>query len=102
MLRMPRKRPPPLPALDLPEALLPLVKQVRPTGRRWGLMTTRGALLLFLQAYPNSTMPQAAGALGISTRRVNQLVGELRTAGVLKVTKTGGRNSYEVRLEDGT
>jgi hypothetical protein len=62
-------------------------------------MTTRRAILLFLQAYPESTMPQAAVALDITTRWVYQLVGELRTSGALKVTKAGGRNSYHVLPE---
>jgi hypothetical protein len=45
-------------------------------------------------------MLQIAQALGLPLRRVQQIVGELRTSGALAVVKIGRRNSYAVRLDD--
>jgi predicted transcriptional regulator len=45
-------------------------------------------------------MLQIAQALGLTLRRVQQIVRELRASGALAVIKVGRRCSYSVTLDD--
>jgi DNA-binding transcriptional regulator GbsR (MarR family) len=68
-------------------------------GKTWTLMSTHGVVLFYIAAQPDSTMRQMSEALGITERRIAQVVRDLAEADLLVVTKDGRRNSYSVNLD---
>lgn len=75
----------------------------RETGRRsgkpWNLMATHGVVLFYIAANEDSTMREMSEELGITERRIAQVVRDLADANFLVVNKEGRRNSYSVNLE---
>ena len=65
----------------------------------WSLMDSHGVVLFYVTANPRSTMRQAAEALGLTQRRVAQIIADLIEADLLGVTKVGTRNSYTVNRQ---
>lgn len=66
-----------------------------------GMLKTNQVLhfmpLVFIElAGDNPRMREIADKVGITERAVQRHVTELRDAGVVKVTRTGRRNSYEI------
>jgi DNA-binding transcriptional regulator GbsR (MarR family) len=62
-------------------------------------MSTHGVVLFYIAAQPDSTMRQMSEALGITERRIAQVVRDLADAHLLVVTKDGRRNSYSANLD---
>jgi predicted nucleic acid-binding Zn ribbon protein len=67
--------------------------------RAWSLMKSRGRLLLVLRDHPDATLAQLAEALGLTGRRVQQIIRELAAFNVVTITKAGRRNTYQVNLD---
>lgn len=67
--------------------------------KTWTLMATHGVVLFYLAAKPNSTMREMSEALGITERRIAQIVRDLGKADFLAVSKAGRRNAYSVNVE---
>ena len=65
-------------------------------GKQWTLMATHGIVLFYIVSKPDSTMREMSDALGVTERRVGQVVRDLVTEGFLTVEKDGRRNSYSV------
>jgi len=62
-------------------------------------MKSHGVLLFFVAANPDCTMRQMSAALGVTHRRVEQVIRELAGAGLVNVTKVGRQNSYSVNRQ---
>jgi predicted HTH transcriptional regulator len=67
--------------------------------KSWNLMATHGIVLFFVAANPDSTMRQMSEALGVTERRIAQVVHDLADEDLIKVTRRGRRNSYAVNPE---
>jgi predicted transcriptional regulator len=62
-------------------------------------MATHGIVLFFLAANPDSTMREMSEALGVTERRIAQVVRDLADEDLIKVTRRGRRNSYTINPE---
>ena len=63
----------------------------------WTFLTNHGHVLVCLYLDPNARLRDVAERVGITERAVQQIVTDLEAAGYLLKTKTGRRNSYQVR-----
>jgi predicted ArsR family transcriptional regulator len=50
-------------------------------------MKSRGGLLLVLRDHPDANMAQLAEALGLTERRIQQMIRELAASNVVTITK---------------
>jgi DNA-binding MarR family transcriptional regulator len=62
----------------------------------WMLLTTHGQVLFYLAANPEATIPTIAKALDLSERRISVVLRGLRKVGMIRATRVGRRNVYEV------
>jgi hypothetical protein len=62
----------------------------------WALLTTHGQVLFFVAANPEATIPTIAKALDLSERRIGVVLRELRKKEMIRSTRVGRRNLYEV------
>ena len=67
-------------------------------GSAWVLVSTHGAILLFVGVNPGVTAAEIAGTLSIGATRARRLIGELCSAGMLHVRRDGQRRRYTVNL----
>jgi hypothetical protein len=63
------------------------------------LLTSHGQVLFHVAAYPDATIPQIARTLGLSERRVGVILRDLKEDGMLRVTRIGRRNRYDVNAQ---
>ena len=61
-------------------------------------MSAHGIVLFFLASKPDSTMREMSEALGLTERRIAQVVRDLSDSELIVVTKEGRRNSYSVNV----
>ena len=62
----------------------------------WTLVTSHGLVLLYLAAYSDSTMRAVSEALGLTERRVVDIIKDLEKADLLKVTHQSRGNHYSL------
>jgi DNA-binding transcriptional regulator GbsR (MarR family) len=67
--------------------------------RPWTLMSTHGMVLFFIAATPNLTMREMSERLGITERRIAQVIRDLEQADMIVVSKSGRRNQYSVNVD---
>jgi DNA-binding transcriptional ArsR family regulator len=67
--------------------------------RDWYLLSAHGLVLLHFGRHPDSTVAETARALDLHPRHVSRVIGDLREAGLLRVTPAGRRRRYEVNLD---
>lgn len=65
----------------------------------WTLVTSHGLVLLYLAAYPHSTMRTVSRALGITERRVIDVIKDLEKSNLLKVAQDRRRNHYSINQD---
>jgi DNA-binding MarR family transcriptional regulator len=65
----------------------------------WSLVSTHGAVLLYVAARPNSTLRQIAWATGVTERQVARVIKDLTSAELLRMEHHGRRNAYTVNEE---
>ncbi len=65
----------------------------------WTLVTSHGLALLYVAENPNATVREIAKALGLTERRVADLISDLIAAKMLIVTHRGRRNHYTVNSD---
>ena len=65
----------------------------------WTLMSSHGVVLFYIAAHPDTTMREMAALLGLTERRVAQIVRDLADADYLTINRTGRRNTYAVNPE---
>jgi hypothetical protein len=62
----------------------------------WTLLTTHGQVLFYIAANAEATIPTIAEALGLSKRRIGGVLRDLRQEDMVRATRIGRRNLYEV------
>ncbi len=60
------------------------------------VLSNHGMVLFHLAANPQLTQRELSDALGITERRVAQIVKDLATADMIRIERRGSRNYYEV------
>ena len=63
----------------------------------WTFLTNHGHVLVCLAADPDVLLRDVASRVGITERAVQQIVGDLESAGVIMRLRVGRRNRYLVR-----
>ena len=59
-------------------------------------MSNHGHVVVQISKKPNIKLTELATEVGITERRVREIISDLREAGYLEVTKSGRRNSYRL------
>ena len=62
--------------------------------RTWYLMSSHGTVFFYVATHPDCTIKEMTGALSLTRRTIWALLGDLRTAGMVKVRKSGRRHHY--------
>ena len=65
----------------------------------WNFLTNHGLALLCISADPGVRLRDIADRIGITERATHRIVSGLVESGYVTRTRTGRRNSYEVRSE---
>lgn len=65
-------------------------------GASWRLFCSHGTVLFFIASHPGCTMREIAEALSLTQRTVWGLIGDLRRADLLLVTRRGRHHHYSV------
>ena len=67
--------------------------------RPWYLISTHGVVLLHVARQPGSTLREMSEALGLTERRISQIVQELSEAGYLSIERVGRRSVYTINQD---
>jgi DNA-binding IscR family transcriptional regulator len=59
-------------------------------------MSTHGVVLLHIARYPGVTLREMAETLGLTERRISQIVQDLAGAGYLTIERVGRRSAYTI------
>lgn len=62
----------------------------------WTFLSNHGHVIVQISQNPDIKLTELAAQVGITERRVREIIAELRDAGYLEVTKSGRRNTYRV------
>lgn len=62
--------------------------------RTWYLMSSHGTVFFYVATHPDCTIKEMTEALFLTRRTIWGLVGDLRTAGMVEVRKSGRRHHY--------
>ncbi len=62
----------------------------------WRLFCSHGTVLFYVACHPGCTIRDIADALALTQRTVWGLVGDLRRAGLLIVSRNGNRHHYTI------
>ncbi len=62
----------------------------------WTLVTSHGLVLFYVASHPNVTIREIASEVGLTERRVMEILKDLRDADLLEVLREGRRNSYSL------
>jgi DNA-binding transcriptional ArsR family regulator len=62
-------------------------------------METHGVVLFFIASSPNVTIREMSAALGLTERRISQVIRDLAEAEYINVRRIGRRNAYSVNPE---
>ena len=68
----------------------------QPEHRDWTFLSRHAQALVCIARDPDIRLTDIAESLGITTRAVQQLVNELRQAGVVRAERRGRRNHYVI------
>ncbi len=67
-----------------------------PAARGWTFLTNHAHVLLVVRRDPRARLREIADAVGVTERAIQLILGDLETAGYLRRTREGRRNSYDV------
>ena len=62
----------------------------------WTFLSNHGHVIVQIKNDPEIRLTDLAAQVGVTERRVREIILDLREAGYLEVTKVGRRNSYRV------
>ena len=62
----------------------------------WTFLSNHGHVIVQIKNHPEIKLTELAAQVGVTERRVREIVTDLREAGYLEVFKSGRRNSYKV------
>ena len=68
-------------------------------GRFIPLVSSHGLVLFYLMGSRDATMKEAADLLGLTERRVAQIIRDLADTEYLQIERQGRRNKYRVNLQ---
>jgi DNA-binding IscR family transcriptional regulator len=63
---------------------------------QWTFLSNHAHVLVCLSRDPEMRVREIAARVGITERGVQRILAELRDAGVIRATKSGRRNQYEI------
>lgn len=66
------------------------------TATTWTFLSNHGHVLICLAADAHQTLPEIASRVGITTRAVQLILGDLVDGGYVTRRKVGRRNSYRI------
>lgn len=66
---------------------------VRPS---WTLVTSHGLVLLYVAMHPEATIREISREIGLTERRVMEILRDLKDAGQISIERQGRRNIYEL------
>lgn len=72
---------------------------VSPGVSGWSFLTNHTHILVCLARDPQMTVRNLSLSVGVTERSVQRILSELEEAGVVKRSKEGRRNHYEVNLD---
>src|SRR5262245_1576022 len=70
-----------------------------PAKPNWTLVTSHGLVLVHLARFPEASMKETAEAIELTERSVNDIIQDLKSAGLIRASRTGRRNRYEIDAE---
>lgn len=70
--------------------------EVRPS---WTLVTSHGLVLLYVAMHPEATIREISREIGLTERRVMEILRDLKDAGQISIERRGRRNVYELNPE---
>jgi predicted transcriptional regulator len=62
----------------------------------WTFLSNHGHVIVQISQNPEVRLTDLAAQVGVTERRIREIISELRTEGYLEVTKSGRRNVYRV------
>ena len=65
----------------------------------WYVVSSHGALLFYIAVHPGCTIREIAEEMSLTQRTVWGLIGDLRRADMLTVSREGRRHHYTVNLD---
>lgn len=65
----------------------------------WTFLSNHGHVIVQISKNPNIRLTELAAQVGITDRRIREIITDLREAGYLEITKSGRRNAYRVHEE---
>lgn len=65
-------------------------------GPGWTFLTNHAHVLLVVRRDPHARLREIAAAVGVTERAVQLILGDLESAGYLRRSRVGRRNTYEV------
>jgi DNA-binding transcriptional ArsR family regulator len=70
--------------------------EVRPS---WTLVTSHGLVLLYVAMHTEATIREISREIGLTERRVMEILRDLKDAGQISIERQGRRNMYELSPE---
>lgn len=70
-----------------------------PAENNWYLVSSHGAILVYIAVAPGCTINGIADAMSLTRRTVWGVIGDLRRANMLRVRNEGRRHHYTVNLD---
>lgn len=67
--------------------------EIRPT---WTLVTSHGLVLIFVALNPEATIREISREIGLTERRVMEILRDLKEAGHISIERQGRRNIYSM------
>ena len=65
----------------------------------WQLMSSHGLVLLYILRNRDATIREVSQSVGLTERRVSQILNDLRFRKVVTVRRQGRRNNYEFNVD---
>lgn len=67
--------------------------EARPT---WTLVTSHGLVLVYVALHPEATIREISREIGLTERRVMEILRDLKDAGQITIERQGRRNVYSM------
>ena len=67
------------------------------TRPRWSLVTSHGLVLFYIADHASATIREVAAEVGLTERRVLEILKDLRDVDLITIVRTGRRNVYSLK-----
>ncbi len=75
------------------------MKDAQHIRREWTLVSSHGAVLIFVAANPSSTIREIADSVGVTERQVARIIKDLSVTGLIEPLRMGRRNVYTINAD---